>query len=122
MATAPTATPAEQRQGPLSGVRVLDLGDLAGLYGTKLLADLGADVILVEPPGGVVARDLPPFYHGDPNPNRSLSFWFYATSRRSVTCDLETADGRALFARLAGTAQVIVSGGLTEPTLAELNE
>lgn len=110
-----TAASTEQTQpgrGPLDGVRVLDLGDPLGLYATKLLADLGADVILIEPPGGVAARRLPPFYHDDPSPDRSLSFWFYATSRRSVTCDLRSADGRRLFADLAKTAQVVVSGGM----------
>ncbi|MHB8577520.1 MAG: CaiB/BaiF CoA transferase family protein [Dehalococcoidia bacterium] len=111
MTPSPRETTARPKPGPLVGVRVLDLGDPLALYGTKLLADLGGDVILVEPPGGVSARRLPPFYHNDPSPNRSLTFWFYATSRRSVTCDLHTSDGRALFARLVRTAQVVVTGG-----------
>ncbi len=98
------------RPGPLAGVRVLDLGDPLTIYAGKLLADLGADVLLVEPPGGVPARELPPFFHEQPGPATSLSFWFFNTSKRSLTCDLQTADGRALFARLAATAQIVLEG------------
>jgi len=106
-------TPEQQSAlpGPLRGVRVLDLGDPLAMYTGKLLADLGADVILIEPPGGVPARSLPPFYHDVPGPTTSLPFWFWATSRRSVTCNLDTVDGRALFRRLAGTAAVVLDGG-----------
>ncbi|HLZ69330.1 MAG TPA: CoA transferase [Dehalococcoidia bacterium] len=99
------------RPGPLTGVRVLDLGDPLTIYAGKLLADLGADVILVEPPGGVPARNLPPFFHEQSGPATSLTFWFFNTSKRSVTCDLHTADGRALFARLVPTAQIVLEGG-----------
>ncbi len=102
---------AAQLPAPLTGVRVLDLGDPLGLYGAKLLADLGADVILVEPPTGISARQLPPFYHDEPGRETSLAFWYLGTSRRSVTCDLDTIDGRELFARLVTTAQVVVAGG-----------
>src|SRR5579885_1095868 len=98
------------RPGPLAGVRVLDLGDPLTIYAGKLLADLGADVILVEPPGGVPARELPPFFHEQPGPATSLTFWFFNTSKRSVTCNLDTADGRALFARLLSTAQIVLEG------------
>lgn len=96
---------------PLAGVRVLDMGDPLSLYGGKLLADLGADVLLVEPPTGVSARRLPPFYHDEPGRETSLAFWYLGTSRRSVTCNLDTVDGRALFARLVASAHVVVAGG-----------
>ncbi len=104
------ATEHEARPGPLAGVRVLDLGDPLTIYASKLLADLGADVILVEPPGGVAARNLPPFYQDQPGAATSLTFWFFNTSKRSVTCDLNSADGRALFAKLVGTAQIVLEG------------
>jgi len=108
--TTSTSASGRAAAGPLDGVRVLDLGNPMALYGTKLLADLGADVLLVEPPGGVAARHLPPYYHDQGGPATSLSFWFVSTSKRSVTCNLDTVDGRALFQRLVDTAQVVVAG------------
>jgi crotonobetainyl-CoA:carnitine CoA-transferase CaiB-like acyl-CoA transferase len=79
-----------------------------GLYCGKLLADLGADVIKVEPPGGDPARRIGPFYHDDPDAEHSLSFSYLNTSKRGITLDLEHADGRALFRRLVRTADVVV--------------
>ncbi len=113
MTTAPsdrTASPVPM-PAALEGVRVLDLGSPLGLYGTKLLADLGADVLLVEPPAGLPARSLPPFYHDEPGAEHSLAFWYLSTSKRSVTCNLDTQDGRALFARLVAAAQIVVAEG-----------
>ncbi len=95
-------------QGPLAGLRVLELSDEKGQFCGKLLGDLGADVIKIEPPGGVRNRHVGPFMDDIPHPERSLSFWYYNTSKRGITLDLETADGRALFKRLAATADVIL--------------
>jgi benzylsuccinate CoA-transferase BbsE subunit len=92
----------------LDGVRVLDLTGVAGQYATKLLADLGADVVRIEPPGGAKARTRPPFLDDDPHPNRSIAFWYWNTSKRSVTLDLTTEDGRALFRRLLPRFDVLV--------------
>jgi len=64
----------------------------------------------VEPPGGVAARNRPPFYQDQPGAATSLTFWFFNTSKRSITCDLNSADGRALFAKLVGTAQIVLEG------------
>lgn len=111
MTTTASLDPTAAVQGPLAGVRVLEVGDPLGLYAGKLLADLGADVILVEPPEGIGTRRLPPFYHDAPSSSTSLAFWYLSTSKRSVTCNLATADGRALFERLVGTAQVVLTGG-----------
>jgi benzylsuccinate CoA-transferase BbsE subunit len=94
-------------QGPLAGLRVLELTDETGQFCGKLMGDLGADVIRIEPPGGVRNRHVGPFLDDIPHPERSLSFWYYNTSKRGITLDLETADGRALFHRLAATADVI---------------
>ena len=63
--------------GPLSNLRVLELADEKGQFCGKLMADLGADVIKVEPPGGETARSVGPFLDDIPDPNRSLSFWHY---------------------------------------------
>jgi benzylsuccinate CoA-transferase BbsE subunit len=110
---------ADALDAPLAGVRVLVVEAPFGLYAAKLLASLGADVLLVEPPGGMAARRLPPFYKDEPGSARSLPFWFLATSCRSVTCNLATADGRALFRRLLPTAQVVLAGAPPERLLGE---
>lgn len=92
----------------LGGVRVLDLTNERGIYCTKLLADLGADVIRVEPPGGDATRAIGPFVDGEPHPERSLHFFHFNTNKRSVTLDIETRDGQALLSRLSATADILV--------------
>ena len=92
----------------LSDVRVLDLTTPLGAYCTKLLADLGADVIRVEPPGGDPARGIGPFVADEAHPDRSIWFLFQNSNKRSVTLDLESADGRELFRRLAARADIVV--------------
>jgi crotonobetainyl-CoA:carnitine CoA-transferase CaiB-like acyl-CoA transferase len=98
------ATPA----GPFAGIRILELADEKGQWAGKLMGDLGADVIKIEPPGGETARTVGPFYQDVPNRERSLSFWNYNTSKRGITLDLETEDGRQLFRRMAEKADVIL--------------
>jgi benzylsuccinate CoA-transferase BbsE subunit len=90
------------------GLRVIDLGDRPGAFAAKLLADLGADVIRIEPPGGDPMRAVGPFWHDEPHPDRSLSFWFYNTSKRSLTVDLTRPAGRDIFARLAESTDVVI--------------
>ena len=92
----------------LEGVRVLDLADESGAYCGKLLADMGADVILIEPPGGVRMRTIGPFYRGVQHPDRSLFFWHYNANKRSVSLDVRTADGRQRFMDLVTGADVVV--------------
>jgi benzylsuccinate CoA-transferase BbsE subunit len=94
--------------GPLAGLRVLELADEKGQFCGKLMGDLGADVVKIEPPGGEAARRVGPFLDDIPHPDRSLSFWHYNTSKRGITLDLETADGRQLFRRLAMKADVVL--------------
>lgn len=101
-------TGADALPGPLAGLRVLELADETGQFCGKLLGDLGADVVKIEPAGGEPCRRIGPFLDDVPHPERSLSFWYYNTSKRGITLSLDTADGRALFRRLAGTADVIV--------------
>lgn len=95
-------------EGLLSGVRVLDLADEKGLACTKFLADLGADVIKIERPGGDPTRARPPFARDIPHPERSLYFLHFNANKRGITLDLETPDGQALFRQLARTADVVV--------------
>ena len=94
--------------GPLSGLRILELADEKGEFCGKLMADLGAEVIKIEPPGGGSSRTVGPFLDDLPDRERSLSFWHYNTSKRGITLNLETEDGRSLFRRLASTADVIL--------------
>ena len=94
--------------GPLSNLRLLELADQKGEFCGKLMADLGADVVKVEPPGGETTRSVGPFLDDVPHPDRSLSFWHYNTSKRGVTLDLESGEGRTLFRRLASTADVVL--------------
>jgi crotonobetainyl-CoA:carnitine CoA-transferase CaiB-like acyl-CoA transferase len=94
--------------GSLAGLRILELADETGQFCGKLLGDLGADVVKIEPPGGERNRHVGPFLDDIPHPERSLSFWYYNTSKRGITLNLETADGRRLFRRLAATSDVIL--------------
>ena len=96
------------RPGALAGYRVLDLCDAKGVFCIKLLADLGADVITVEPRHGNPTRYHEPFYHNHPDPEQSLFFWYFHTNTRSVTLQIETATGQALFKRLVRTADIVV--------------
>jgi benzylsuccinate CoA-transferase BbsE subunit len=92
----------------LSGFRMLDLADDKGALCGKIFADLGADVIKVEPPGGCPTRRIPPFLDDEPGADRGLYFIAYEAGKRSVTINLESADGRALFEDLARKSDFIV--------------
>jgi benzylsuccinate CoA-transferase BbsE subunit len=98
----------DAKEGILAGYRVIDLTDEKGLLCGKVLADYGADVIKVEPPGGSRARDIGPFYKKTPHRNKSL-FWFFTNSgKRSITLNLETVDGREIFRQLVQTAHFLI--------------
>jgi crotonobetainyl-CoA:carnitine CoA-transferase CaiB-like acyl-CoA transferase len=101
-------TGAQALPGPLDGLRILELADEKGQFCGKLLGDLGADVVKIEPPGGEPCRRVGPFLDDIPHPERSLSFWYYNTSKRAITLNLGSVDGRRLFGRLAATADVIL--------------
>ena len=92
----------------LGGCRVLDLTDGKGLFCGKVLGDFGADVIKIERPGGDAARNIGPFYKDIPDSEKSL-FWFVAnTSKRGITLDIESPDGKEIFERLASSADIVV--------------
>ncbi len=94
--------------GVLSPYRVIDLAGERGLFCGKILGDLGADVIKIEPPGGDVARRIGPFYQESYDEEKSL-FWFaYNTSKRGITLDIKTADGKEIFKRLVKTADFLI--------------
>ena len=92
----------------LSPYRVLDLTDERGLLCGKILADLGADVVQVEPPGGSTARNIGPFYKDEIHPEKSLFWWAYAANKRSITLNPGTADGRELLKRLVKESHFLI--------------
>ncbi|MBI5948926.1 MAG: CoA transferase [Chloroflexi bacterium] len=92
----------------LSPYRVLDLADDWGDFCSRILADLGADVVKVEPPGGATGRLIGPFLDDVPHPERSLSWWAANRGKRSVTLDVTTAEGRDRVRALAAGADVFV--------------
>lgn len=92
----------------LAGYRVLDLTDEKGHLCGKLLGDLGADVIKIEPPGGDPGRCRGPFYKDIPDPEKSLQWFFTGLNKRGITLNIETVDGRELFKRLVRTADFLI--------------
>jgi crotonobetainyl-CoA:carnitine CoA-transferase CaiB-like acyl-CoA transferase len=92
----------------LEGIRVLDLADRSAALAGRILADLGAEVILVEPPGGNPIRRLAPFLHDEPGPEQSLAHQYFNANKRSVVLDLGTADDKARFQALVAAADVII--------------
>lgn len=97
--------------GMLSPYRVLDLSDARGLLGSKILADLGADVIQIEPPSGHDGRRIGPFYKDEVHPDNSLFWWAYAANKRGVTLDITQRDGQALLKRLVERADFLFETG-----------
>ena len=95
-------------EGALVGIKVLEITDASGAYCGKLLADMGADVIKIEPPGGDPSRGLAPFLQDEPGPNRSLFFLYHNTSKRGITLDYTQPEGRAVFQKLARQADLIL--------------
>ncbi|MGZ6242923.1 MAG: CaiB/BaiF CoA transferase family protein [Candidatus Binataceae bacterium] len=114
----------------LSGFRMLDLADEKGALGSKIFADMGADVIKVEPPQGCSTRRIPPFLDDLPEADRSLYFIAYQAGKRSVTLNLGSPDGRALVEDLVRKSDFLLESfpvgymesiGLGYDRLAELN-
>lgn len=97
-------------EGPLTGLRVLEVAGPLGAYTGKLLGDFGAEVVLVEPPGGAPERGRGPFVAGEPGLERSLEFAYLNTSKRGLTLDLDSAEGQDTFRRLATTYDVVLDG------------
>ena len=93
----------------LSDLRVVDLSQgAAGPYCTKLLADYGAEVIKIEPPGGDVSRRLGPFPEDLPHPEKSGLFLHLNTNKKSVTLDVSTASGVVVLKKLLAKVDVLV--------------
>jgi crotonobetainyl-CoA:carnitine CoA-transferase CaiB-like acyl-CoA transferase len=123
----------EPNRGPLAGIRVIDCSTvLAGPYCTMLLADLGADVVKVEPPEGDATRGWGPPWVGDEAAGTRTAAYYLAVNRnkRSLRLDLSTEDGRAVLRRLLCDADAVVENfrvggfaklGFSDEALSELN-
>ena len=93
---------------PLGPYRVLDLTEGGYNWCGRVLADLGADVIKVEPPGGSPTRLRGPFFQDQRHPERSLYWFAYCLNKRGITLDLEAGDGRDHLRALAATADILL--------------
>jgi crotonobetainyl-CoA:carnitine CoA-transferase CaiB-like acyl-CoA transferase len=114
----------------LEGVRVLDLTDEKGLLAGRMLADLGADVIKIEKPGGDDARNIGPFYQDVPDPEKSLLWFAFNLNKRGITLDVRCQDGKTIFKQLSNEADVVIESfgvghmeriGLSYSILSEIN-
>ena len=114
----------------LKGLRMLDLTDEKGALCGKMFADMGAEVIKVEPPQGCPSRRIPPFLDDQPGLDNSLHFLAYQAGKRSITLNLGSADGRELLKELIKRSDFIVESfaigyldsiGLGYDAVAELN-
>ncbi len=95
-------------RGIYEGVRVLEISDEKGMYCGKLLAEVGMEVIKIEPPGGDEMRLSPPFADGKEDKERSIFWLYHNTGKKSVVLDLEKEEGQNLFRSLAKTADVVI--------------
>ncbi len=98
----------EPRDGLLGLCRVLDLTTDGAMLCGKILGDFGADVIQIEPPGGNPTRSVGPFYHDDPNSDKSLTWFYLGLNKRGVTLDLDQPEGQEIFRQLVATADFVV--------------
>lgn len=114
-----TAAPALERNadtaahGPLKGIRVIELGGVFTPYCGKMFSDLGAEVVLIEPPHGCPQRHEPPFLDNIPGAENSLTFTYYNSGKKSVTLDIESRQGQELFRLLAADADMLIES--TQP-------
>jgi crotonobetainyl-CoA:carnitine CoA-transferase CaiB-like acyl-CoA transferase len=92
----------------LESCRALDLTDASGFLCGKILADLGADVVKVERPGGDPGRNVGPFWGAVPHPERSLYWFAYNSNKRGVTLDITRPAGKAIFKKLVSTADFVI--------------
>ncbi|MFC1534960.1 CaiB/BaiF CoA transferase family protein [Thermodesulfobacteriota bacterium] len=95
-------------EGVLGGFQALDLTDEKGFLCGKLLADLGVDTIKIEKPGGDPARNIPPYYHDEQDPEKSLYWYSYNSNKRGITLNLETARGQDLLIKMVEKADFVI--------------
>ena len=92
----------------LAPYRVLDLTTERGFLCGKIFADLGADVIKIEPPGGDCGRNIGPFYKDTPDGEKSLYWFAFNTGKKSITLNIETAEGKRILNELVKSADFLI--------------
>lgn len=92
----------------LGDFRVLDLTDEKGLFCGRILGDFGAEVIKIERPGGDPVRNIGPFYKDKVDPEKSLQWFYLNLNKKSITLNIETADGREIFKEVVKTADFVI--------------
>ena len=93
---------------------VLDLSStIRGMHCTKMFGDYGAEVILIEPPGGSPARHIGPFAQGREDQEASLHFAHHNRNKKSITLNLETTKGQDILRDLAHSADLLSKTGLS---------
>jgi benzylsuccinate CoA-transferase BbsE subunit len=92
----------------LREITVLDLADEKASFCSKFLGYMGARVIKIEQPGGDPSRNIGPFIHGIPHPEKSLFFWYHNTNKLGITLNLDHSAGRDIFGKLVRSADIVV--------------
>jgi crotonobetainyl-CoA:carnitine CoA-transferase CaiB-like acyl-CoA transferase len=115
----------------LGNCRAFDLTDDKGFLCGKILADLGADVIKIERPGGDPSRNIGPFWGDISDPEKSLYWFAYNSNKRGITLNIESTEGRELFKKLVQTADFVIESfppgymaklGLDYPALSSIKK
>ncbi len=92
----------------LEDLRIIEWCDEKGAWAGKMLADMGAEIIKIEPPAGDATRGYGPFMDDSPDAERSLWYWNYNTSKKGITLDVDTDRGRELFRELVNSADAVI--------------
>jgi len=92
----------------LSDFRALDLSDEKGIFCSKILSDLGAEVVHIEPPEGNRIRYLPPFYGNVADEEKGLQWFAYAQGKKSISLDLRNQEDKKVFLRLVKKATWVI--------------
>jgi crotonobetainyl-CoA:carnitine CoA-transferase CaiB-like acyl-CoA transferase len=91
----------------LGHYRIIDLAEGGCMIGGRILADLGADVIKIEPPGGSQSR-IGPYYKNTPDPQKSLYWFAYNINKRGITLDIASQEGKDIFVKLVKTSDAVI--------------
>jgi len=97
-----------KKDNPLERIRILDLADEKASFCSKLLADMGANVVKIEKPGGDSSRKIGPFLGNSPHIERSLFFYYHNTNKLGITLNLEHSEGKKIFFRLLKNTDIII--------------
>jgi glutaryl-CoA transferase len=114
-----------ENKSPFSQIRIVEAGEgVSAAFGAKMIADLGAEVIKIEPPGGDLTRHRGPYPGDTPDPEKSGLFIYLNTNKRSVVADLTTCEGQELLDKLLANADILIHNvmpGACERTSRGLN-